>query len=119
ATQLARSTGIPATHREGFGGTRLVWEALLRGDIDVYPEYTGTLRQELLPGTTPDGVDQALAARGLGALGPLGLNNTYAIGVVCPGSARLGLRTISDLRAQPELRFGFSSEFMSRRDGWP
>ena len=119
ATQLARAAGTPATHREGFGGTRLVWEALLRGDIDVYPEYTGTLRQELLPGTTPDGVDQALAARGLGAIGPLGFNNTYAIGMRRVVAARLGLRTISDLRAHPALRFGFSSEFMSRRDGWP
>jgi osmoprotectant transport system permease protein len=119
ASQLARAAGTPATHREGFGGSRLVWEALLRGDIDVYPEYTGTLRQELLPGTTPDGIDHALAARGLAAIGPLGFNNTYAIGVRRAVAARLGLRTISDLRAHPELRFGFSSEFMSRRDGWP
>ena len=51
--------------------------------------------------------------------GPLGFNNTYAIGVRARARARLGLRTISDLRAHPELRFGFSNEFMSRRDGWP
>jgi osmoprotectant transport system permease protein len=119
ATQVVRAAGTPATHREGFGGTRLVWEALLRGDVDVYPEYTGTLRQELVPGTPADGVAQALAARGLGMLGPLGFNNTYALGVRRPLAARLGLRKISDLRAHPELRFGFSSEFLSRRDGWP
>jgi osmoprotectant transport system permease protein len=126
AAQLARSAGTPATHRSGFGGTRVVWDALLRGDIDVYPEYTGTLLQELVPPPTAESrstpeawLAEALTRRGLGTIGPLGFNNSYAIGVRRPLATRLGLRKISDLRDQPALRFGFSSEFMSRRDGWP
>ena len=126
ATQLARSAGTPATHRPGFGGTRVVWDALVRGDIDVYPEYTGTLLQELVPPPTAAAqanpgawIPEALTTRGLGSIGPLGFNNSYAIGVRRRLAERLGLRKISDLRAHPELRFGFSSEFMSRRDGWP
>jgi osmoprotectant transport system permease protein len=125
ATQAARAAGVDAEHRSGLGGTRLVWDALVRGEIDVYPEYTGTLGEEILAGASgakdPGGawLTQALAAHGIGLIGPLGFNNTYAIGVRQELAARLGLKRISDLRDHPELRFGFSNEFMSRRDGWP
>jgi len=125
ATQSLRAAGLEAEHRSGFGGTRLVWDALLRGAIDVYPEYTGTLIQEILsdaPGAenpSDDWLKKTLAAHGVGVIGPLGFNNSYAVGVRQDLAARLGLQTISDLRAHPELRFGFSNEFMSRRDGWP
>ena len=50
AAQLARSAGIEAVHRRELGGSRILWDALLRGEIDAYPEYTGTIAQELLPG---------------------------------------------------------------------
>ena len=33
--------------------------------------------------------------------------------------AALGITRISELRTRPELRFGFSNEFLSRHDGWP
>jgi osmoprotectant transport system permease protein len=130
ATQSARAAGVEAEHLSGFGGTRLVWDALLRGAIDVYPEYTGTLIQEILvgvPGREGAGaaaassawLTETLAARGVGLIGPLGFNNSYAVGVRQDLATRLDLRRISDLRGHPELRFGFSNEFMSRRDGWP
>ena len=125
AVQLARAAGHEATHRAGLGGTRLLWDALVRGELDGYPEYTGTLAEEVLAATRPAGstgqawLADALAARGVGAVGPLGFNDTYALGVKRALADRLGLRTISDLRSHPELRFGFSSEFMSRADGWP
>ena len=125
AVQLARSAGREATHRAGLGGTRLLWDALVKGELDAYPEYTGTLAEEVLSDARPAGsagqgwVASALAARGVGVVGPLGFNDTYALGVKRAVAERLGLRTISDLRSHPELRFGFSSEFMSRGDGWP
>ena len=34
-------------------------------------------------------------------------------------AARLGVMSLSDLRRHPELKFGFSNEFMDRADGWP
>jgi osmoprotectant transport system permease protein len=118
---VARSAGAEATHRRALGGTRLVWDALRAGEIDVYPEYTGTLAQEILASTDRSGdwLPRALAAHGLAMSRPLGFNDTYAIALRADVAARLGLRRISDLRGQPGLRFGFSSEFMSRKDGWP
>ncbi len=50
--EIARRTlaeaGIPAEHRQGMGGTIILWQALSGGQIDAYPEYTGTIVQEVL-----------------------------------------------------------------------
>ncbi|HET7360163.1 MAG TPA: glycine betaine ABC transporter substrate-binding protein [Rhodanobacteraceae bacterium] len=118
-----RVHGIAATHRRSLGGTRILWRALREGSIDAYPEYTGTLVQELLPGT-PSGADIAtlrkrLAPLGIGITGALGFADSYALGMRTPRADALGIRRISDLRAHPGLRFGFSNEFMDRADGWP
>jgi osmoprotectant transport system permease protein len=122
AVRLARLTCGDAAHERGLGGTRILWSALLRGEIDLYPEYTGTIRRELLaggaaPGTA--GLQKALADKGVTMSEPLGFNNTYAIGMKARMAAALGITTISDLRKHPDLRFGFSNEFMDRSDGWP
>jgi osmoprotectant transport system permease protein len=124
ATQLARTNGAPVEHRRGLGGTRLVWNALEAGEVDIYPDYTGTLFEEILRmGRAGDDdlarLRAALEPRGLGAIGPLGFNNTYALGMREEVAQRLGIRRISDLSRHPQLRFGFSNEFMSRQDGWP
>jgi osmoprotectant transport system permease protein len=84
ALQLAQHAGARAEHRRELGGTRVVWSALTRGDVDVYAEYTGTLREEVFAGEPlPD--DEALRARlakeGLAMTDPLGFDNTYAIGL--------------------------------------
>lgn len=120
-TQSARAAGAEVLHRRELGGTRVLWNALLAGEIDAYPEYTGTLRQELLAGQSlPDlpALAAALARQGLRMGPPLGFDNTYAIGVTVATARRYGLETISDLGAHPELTLGFSSEFLDRADGW-
>jgi osmoprotectant transport system permease protein len=122
ATQLVRRTGAEAIHRPELGGTRVLWDALRRGDIDVYPEYTGTIGQEIfarqrLQGDEP--IRKALAEHGILMSRPLGFNNTYALGIRETLAAQLDIRKISDLRQHPELKFGFSNEFMERGDGWP
>jgi osmoprotectant transport system permease protein len=122
AALLARSTGAKVRHRRELGGTRILWNALLRGDIDIYPEYTGTLRAEILVRENiPD--DRALAAalarRRLVMSPPLGFNNTYAIGMLERKARARGIEAISDLKRHPDLVLGFGSEFLNRADGWP
>lgn len=119
-TQLSAANGVPTEHRRELGGTRILFDALLRGDLDAYPEYSGTVRQELLPQLKGGGaLGPALSAKGLGFLGPLGFDDTYAIGMPEALAQKLGIRRISDLAAHPELRLGFSHEFLDRQDGWP
>jgi osmoprotectant transport system permease protein len=122
AAQLAASAGARVEHVRELGGTRVLWDALLAGQIDLYPEYTGTLAQELLGGVDAadeEGLRRALSGRGVSMGRPLGFSDTYAIGMREEAAARLGVRRLSDLASHPELRLGLSHEFMDRRDGWP
>lgn len=119
---LSNQAGEHAEHRKQVGGTRILWKALIQGDIDAYPEYTGTLLQESLAPeklTTPAELEQALLQRGLKMTQPLGFNNTYAIGVSSELAKRLNLHSISDLTQHPNLSMGYGHEFMDRADGWP
>ena len=120
-TLLARETTFEARHIRELGGTQVLWNALRRGEIDAYVEYTGTLLEENFAGReldTPEALRDALAAEGLRMSAPLGFNNTYAIGVTQKTAATHGLRRISDLRDHPELVLGFTNEFLDRSDGW-
>ena len=121
-TQLSRAAGAEVNYRSGLGGSRVLWNALLRGDIDLYPEYTGTIGEEILSDPSVDtwsAVHEALAPKGIAVSKSLGFDNSYALGMREEEAERLQIKTISDLRKHPELRFGFSNEFMDRRDGWP
>ncbi|MDH5822654.1 glycine betaine ABC transporter substrate-binding protein [Luteimonas sp. RD2P54] len=121
AAGLGRQSGTAVRHRRQLGGTRIVWRALLGGEIDAYPEYTGTLAQELLrmPGADLDALRAELARRGIRMTAPLGFDNSYALGMRAAHAQELGIRGIADLRDHPTLRFGFGNEFMQRADGWP
>lgn len=119
---LVEDAGGRSVYKRELGGTQVLWQALLGGDIDVYPEYTGTISEEILAGEGIRGeekIRRALAAKGIRMSRPFGFNNTYAIGMKEDVASRLGIGTISDLRDHPKLRFGLSNEFMDRRDGWP
>lgn len=119
----AQRHGLTLVHQRALGGTAILWQALLESGIDAYPEYVGTLTQELLQGLPqppdPAAIAQALQRRGLAMSAPLGFEDRYALGVADAVAQRLHLHSLSDLRAHPELRFALSNEFMNRADGWP
>ncbi|MFP4106443.1 MAG: glycine betaine ABC transporter substrate-binding protein [Phycisphaerae bacterium] len=122
AGYLIADAGYPVDHKAGLGGTQICWRALRSGEIDIYPDYTGTIIQETLAAHNLDSAEQlppVLARMGLRMTEPLGFNNTYAVGVRREVAERLGLRTISDLADHPGLTLRFSNEFMDRADGWP
>ncbi|NQV16439.1 ABC transporter permease subunit [bacterium] len=121
-SQHLSSHGIAAVHQDQLGGTRLLWKALLGGDIDIYPDYSGTIIHEILQAEDIDNhaeLKSALEKTGVLMANPLGFNNTYALGVSQATAQKYQLRKISDLKNLPDLRFGFTNEFMDREDGWP
>jgi osmoprotectant transport system permease protein len=120
-TLLVKDATFEAQHLRELGGTRILWNALRRGEIDAYVEYTGTLREEIFAGRTletSEALRHALAKEGLRMSAPLGFNNTYALGVTQDTARTYNLRRISDLRAHPDLFLGFTNEFLDRGDGW-
>ena len=121
-TQLARHAGAGVAHVAQLGGTSILFQALVNGEIDMYVEYTGTIREEILAGRQlrdTESIEATLAESGVRMSAPLGFNNTYAIGMLRPVAERFGLTRVSDLRAQTSLRLAFSNEFIDRGDGWP
>jgi osmoprotectant transport system permease protein len=122
AEDLIHEAKVPVLHRRELGGTQVLFHALEADQLDVYPEYTGTITGEILVGkkvNDDDALRAALAERGVGMSRPLGFNDTYAIGMREKDAERLGVVSLSDLRRHPDLKFGFSNEFMDRSDGWP
>src|SRR4051812_22102866 len=115
--QLARDAGA-AARRDDLGGTPALWLALTQGDVDAYPEYTGTITRQILQADPPD-LAAALAAHGVRVSRPLGFRNNYALGMRKDVAAAKGIAKTSDLRAHPGLRLGFAHEFLDRPDGWP
>ncbi|URI08394.1 ABC transporter permease subunit [Aquincola tertiaricarbonis] len=123
--QVLAQTAAPHTRTEvlaGLGNTAIVYEALRSGRIDLYPEYLGTIDQEILKNPRPGSlasIQAQLVPLGFGVAIPLGFNDGYALAMREADAQRLGIRRLSDLAAHPALRMGLSNEFIGRQDGWP
>jgi osmoprotectant transport system permease protein len=120
AKRSFENAGLTTEHRQGMGGTIILWQALKGNQISVYPEYTGTIAEEILKAPTA-GVGEMreeLANLGVGMTGELGFNNTYALVMRRGAAEEKAIRNIGDLRNHPELKFGLTHEFLDRQDGW-
>jgi glycine betaine/choline ABC-type transport system substrate-binding protein len=127
AQQIERTMHVPVERYLNLGGTLLVHEALVRGSIDLYPEYTGTALMAVLkrpPATDPAAllaeVRAAYRSRWkLEWLSPLGFNDTFAM-IVRGDTARAEkLATLSDAARAHAWRMGVGAEFQQRADGLP
>lgn len=123
--QVLAQTASPHARTEvlaGLGNTAIVYEALRSGRIDLYPEYLGTIDQEILKNRQPTSlaaINRQLAPLGFGVAIPLGFNDGYALAMRAADADRLELRTLSQLARHPDLKLGLSNEFIGRQDGWP
>jgi osmoprotectant transport system permease protein len=127
--QLVESrTDVSVARKFGLGGTMVCFNALKNGEIDLYPEYTGTgltaiLKREVV--TDPDEVyrivsDEFERMYDLIWLQPFGFNNTYALAMRSDQARQLNLTNISDLSGRElDLTPGFTQEFLERPDGYP
>ncbi len=129
--QALSANGFNGETRIDLGSEQIADQALQSGEIDMYPEYTGTALVSILdvepplPDTAEETYEQA---RKLYAdrdpenamLEPADFNNNYAIIVRKETAEEYGLKTLDDLaKASPELTFASYSEFENRSDGFP
>lgn len=124
--QALEARGLKVERRYELGGN-LAHDALVAGEVDVYPEYTGTSLMSILkhpPMTEARAVYELVksdyASRFDVEVGPpLGFEDTFAVLVRSTDARRLNLRTVSDAAAHaPGWRAGFGQDFMSRPDGY-
>ena len=122
-SQLLESHGFKVDRHYGLGGTLVCYKALQNGEVDVYPEYTGTLGQAILKindlAPTVNRLNQLLAPDDLMVLPSFGFNDTYAIAMKTSLASKLDIHGIADLAGRNNLRIAFSLEFLNRKDGWP
>lgn len=129
AQLLEARTDLKVVRRINLGGTMVVASALRHGEIDIYPEYTGTAWAIHL-GISARAADPLAVychvAReyekrlGITWLDPLGFSNSYAIAVSESFAERWNLFRISDLLPHAHrIRAGVSHEFLNRDDGYP
>ena len=125
AQQIEAHTEYQVERRLNLGGTFLCHQALLAGEIDIYPEYTGTALTSILElpvesdaGQVYEAVRQAYAEKfHLVWTRPFGFSNNFAVMMRAEDSPEI--TTLSELAAAaPQLTIGFNFEFLEREDGW-
>jgi len=131
--QALDANGFNGVAKLNLGSEQICDKALQNGQIDLYPEYTGTSIVSLVPYkgdpadlTTPEKVYQA-AKKGYAArkpadtmLTPAPFNNTYGIFVRTSVAKKYKLTNLEQLaKASPKLTFISYSQFQNRSDGYP
>ena len=125
AQQIERRLNIRVERKLQIGGTMLAHEALVKGDIDVYPEYTGTaltavLKQQVNadPALVLDEVRSGYKKWGLRWMDPLGFDDTFAMMVTRQDADERHIHTLSEAGAySPGWKLGAGYEFVERPDG--
>lgn len=125
--QTLEQKGVRVIRKFELAGN-LAHESLLSGQIDAYPEYTGTAYTAILkhtPVSEPSVVYEQTRIEyaekfELAVSPPLGFANDFAILVRGETARKHGLATISDaVPVSREWTAGFGQDFMSREDGYP
>lgn len=125
---IEEETDLKVELKPGFGKTSFVFNALESGEIDIYPEFTGTAITTFLKETTSStdrlavyeqARDGMLEQFDMVYLQPMNFNNTYALAVPRSFAEQYDITTISDLqKAKNAVKPGFTLEFSDREDGY-
>lgn len=127
AQLIEKNTGLAVERKFNMDGSPICFQAVKSGQIDLYPEYTGTALMTLLKrpvDSDPDRVYKTVSEEfekqfRLSWLEPLGFNNTYAVAVTRKYAEQNGLKTVSDLVPLSKgLTFGAEHQFFDRSDGY-
>lgn len=126
---IENQSNLKVELKPNFGKTTFLYQALKSGDIDIYPEFTGTITSSLLtkkPALSNDPLQVYQDAKnGIAAqddlvlLKPFAYQNTYAVAVPEKLAKEKNIKSISNLKNyQSQLKAGFTLEFKDRADGY-
>lgn len=121
-------TDIKVTLKPGMGKTSFLFNALKSGDIDIYPEFTGTALETFIkenaknkdPQQVYEQARQGMESKfNMAFLEPMKYNNTYALVVSSELAKKYSLTKISQLNnIENQVKAGFTLEFADREDGY-
>lgn len=127
AQLIEAKTDLTVERKQNLGGTLVCFNALKTGDLDLYPDYTGTGLMAVLKQpveTDPDKVYNYVQEEynkkfNIKWMKPFGFNNTYAIAVRQETAEKHNLKKVSDLvPLANNMVFGAEQEFFNRPDGY-
>ncbi|MBB3660617.1 osmoprotectant transport system substrate-binding protein [Rhizobium sp. BK650] len=126
--QALEKAGVQVERHLNLGATLVAHTALTNGDIDLYPEYTGTALAAVVKGDLSGSADKIYGDvkdyyeknLKLTLLEPSQINNGYAIITLPETAEKYKLKTLTDLGpASKNLTFGAEGGFGERKDGLP
>lgn len=122
------AANVPVERHMNLGSTQIAMAAMERGEIDLYPEYTGTGLIDVLhfpPMHDAAKLFQTVRshyerAYGLTWLRPSPMNDSQGLATTQATAQRYGIRTLSDCaKAAGRLRLAAVPEFVARADALP
>jgi osmoprotectant transport system substrate-binding protein len=128
AQHIEANTDLTVERKLNLGGTFVCHEGIKSGELDLYPEYTGTAHSAILKlpaQSDAEAVFDTVKSEyekqfDLSWSGSLGFNNTFAMVVRSVDAGKFKLKTLSDLaKVAPRWKAGFGYEFVEREDGFP
>jgi osmoprotectant transport system substrate-binding protein len=122
--QALRAKGFTVDLKSNIGSSEIIDKALTSGQIDMYPDYVGTV-VSVLAGQDPPPTKEATYAaakrfeekRGFTLLEPTPFFNANAVGVMPAFAEKNGLKTIEDLEKLDSFTFADTPENLNRRQG--
>jgi len=121
-------TNLTVKLKPGMGKTSFLFNALKSGDIDIYPEFTGTALETFVKEKAKSHISNQVYEQArigmdkdfnMELLEPMKYNNTYAIAVPDSFAKEYNLNNISDLKnVEDKIKAGFTLEFTDREDGY-
>lgn len=126
AELIEANTDITVERKVNLGGSNVAWKALQNNDIQLYPDYTGTIVANYYQDETGNSEETLQKAKefteqdGFKLLEPFGMNNTYTLAISKETMEKYDLKTFSDLaKVSENLVLGCEFEFRDRPDGYP
>ncbi|HEV8102842.1 MAG TPA: glycine betaine ABC transporter substrate-binding protein [Gaiellaceae bacterium] len=125
--QALEAKGFSVTYKENIGSTELIQTSLTSGKINMYPEYTGVIVQDVFHHTSSPKTASATytlakqleGAKGYTLLSPTPFYDTDVVAVTNATAKKYGLKAISDLNKAGNVKFGGFPECKTRNTCLP
>jgi osmoprotectant transport system substrate-binding protein len=120
--QALEAKGFKVSYKENIGSTELMQTSLTSGKLNMYPEYTGVIVQDVFHHTKSGATASATyllakqleAAKGFSVLKPTPFYDTDVVAVTNATASKYGLKSIGDLKKAGSFKFGGFPECKTR-----